>query len=62
MGMASLYNKNVEERYPRMGTYLEDDDEMPGQRLHKYWILTEEKNLKLKPEKQNKCQQLLFPV
>ena len=56
VGMARLYNKSVEARYPRMDTLFREDDEIPGQKLHKYWILTEEKDLKLRPEDHNRCQ------
>lgn len=56
VGMARLYNKSVEACYPRMDTYFKDDDEIPGRKLHKYWILTEEKDLKLRSEDRNRCQ------
>ncbi|KAF7512358.1 hypothetical protein GJ744_001926 [Endocarpon pusillum] len=61
VGMARLYNKSVEACYPRMDTYS-DDDEIPGHNPHKYWILTEEKNLKLRPEDHNRwCVEMKTP-
>ncbi len=53
--MAALHNQKVSKDFPRMETQFQDDDWWPGQIDYDYWLLTEEYDIALPPERPSKC-------